>query len=180
MKILGALIAGGASRRFGSDKASALLSGRPLLEHVAEALREQANDVIVVGRDWPGLVSIADRPRPNLGPLGGICAALHFGQVGGYDMVVTAGCDILPLPDFRALFTTTVVTVVEDQPLLGCWPTAMAADLEQHLERSTNLSVYHWLDMVDAAHIELPGVHHNFNTPADLDRYADSLAIHRQ
>lgn len=178
MKMLGAIIAGGASRRFGSDKAIALLGGKALLDHVCDALRSQADAVIVVGREWPGLVSVADRPLPHLGPLGGICAALHHGLAGGYDYVLTAGCDILPLPDFSKWYGANVPTVVESQPLLGCWPCALALDLEKHLQATTNLSVYHWLDHVDANLISLSGVHHNFNTPADLAAYADSLAIH--
>jgi molybdenum cofactor guanylyltransferase len=178
VKILGAVIAGGASRRFGSDKASALLAGRPLLDHICDALRAQADGVIVVGRDWPGLTSVTDRPAPNLGPLGGICAALQYGLVNGFDAVLTTGCDILPLPDFADIYVADVPTVVEDQPLLGCWPCAMAPALEAHLKATTNLSVYHWLDLIDAAQIKISSNHHNFNTPADLAAYADSLAIH--
>lgn len=179
MKILGAIIAGGASRRFGSDKASALLAGRPLFDHVTDALRGQVDEVIVVGRQWPNLTSVTDRPAPNLGPLGGLCAALHYGLAGGFDAVVTAGCDMLPLPYFAGLYDEGAATVVEDQPLLGVWPCSLAPALEAHLTASTNLSVYHWLNLIDAKQIALTGQHHNFNTPADLAAYASSLAIHR-
>src|SRR3546814_6935480 len=41
VKLLGALIAGGQSRRFGSDKALAVIEGKPLLNHVIDALRSE-------------------------------------------------------------------------------------------------------------------------------------------
>jgi molybdopterin-guanine dinucleotide biosynthesis protein A len=53
VKRLGAIIAGGKATRFGSDKAAALLNGRPLIEHVADGLREQVDALIVCGRAWP-------------------------------------------------------------------------------------------------------------------------------
>ncbi|MBA3896663.1 MAG: NTP transferase domain-containing protein, partial [Sphingomonadaceae bacterium] len=63
--ILGAVLAGGASRRFGSDKALAMRDGRPLIAHVVDALATQVDAVVVCGRDWGGLPSIADRPAPG-------------------------------------------------------------------------------------------------------------------
>lgn len=96
--ILGAIIAGGQSRRFGSDKALAEIGGKPLLDHVAEALRRQTDALIVCGREWPGATSIPDRPAPDQGPLGGLCAALRHAADNGFDAVLTAGCDTLPVP----------------------------------------------------------------------------------
>ena len=67
--ILGAIMAGGAASRFGSDKALALFEGRPLIDHVAQALADQAAAVIVVGH-WPSSLAdhlqdwlAADQPR---------------------------------------------------------------------------------------------------------------------
>ncbi|RJF90565.1 molybdenum cofactor guanylyltransferase [Sphingomonas cavernae] len=98
MKVLGAIIAGGQSRRFGSDKALARIGGKTLLDHVAEALAAQTDALIICGREWPGLISIPDRPAPDQGPLGGLCAALRYAADNGFDAVLTAGCDTLPVP----------------------------------------------------------------------------------
>lgn len=106
--ILGAIIAGGQSRRFGSDKALAEIAGKPLLQRVADALGSQTDALIVCGREWPGLVSVPDRPGPDQGPLGGICAALHYAADHGFDAVLTAGCDTLPVPgDLTALLRSS-------------------------------------------------------------------------
>ncbi len=82
------ILAGGKSRRFGSDKARALLSGgstgrvgaKPLVLHVADALRGFAARITVVADrvgkyDDLGLKTIADI-EPGLGPLGGLATAL--------------------------------------------------------------------------------------------------------
>ncbi len=60
MRLLGAVLAGGQSRRFGSDKALALLDGRPLIAHVIAALAAQTEAVIVCGKEWGDWVP--DRP----------------------------------------------------------------------------------------------------------------------
>jgi len=48
--ILGAVLAGGQSSRFGSDKALAALGGRTLLERAVASLETHCDGVIVVGR----------------------------------------------------------------------------------------------------------------------------------
>ena len=43
-----AVLAGGESRRFGQDKARALLGGKPLVSHVFETLETLFEDVLIV------------------------------------------------------------------------------------------------------------------------------------
>ena len=42
------ILAGGTSRRFGSDKALAVLDGKPLLSHVLERLSDQTSGLIAI------------------------------------------------------------------------------------------------------------------------------------
>ena len=49
--ILGAVLAGGQSSRFGSDKALAELGGATLLERAVDALSAWCEKVVVVGRE---------------------------------------------------------------------------------------------------------------------------------
>ena len=99
MRTLGAVLAGGRSSRFGSDKALAMLDGRSLLDHAVAALRPHCDAVIVVGRG-----EIADWPRADMGPLGGIAGALIHAADQGFDQVLTASVDCVRLPaDLRAL-----------------------------------------------------------------------------
>ena len=97
-RILGAILAGGRSTRFGSDKALATLDGQALIDRVAEALAPQVDALIVVGRSHPGMTCIPDRPAPDLGPLGGIAAALHHAETHGFAQVLTVPCDAPSCP----------------------------------------------------------------------------------
>ncbi len=74
------ILAGGRSRRFGSDKARAMFQGQPLLGHVATLLEPVASRITVVADrackyDDLGFPTIADS-LPGLGPLAGLQTAL--------------------------------------------------------------------------------------------------------
>lgn len=171
MRLLGAVIAGGASRRFGSDKARALLSGRALLDHVADGLTAQTDAVIVVGREWPGRASVPDRPYPGLGPLGGLCGALAYAEAQGFDAVLTAGCDVLPVPVDLQTKLSSGPAVVAGQPLFGLWPTALCGSLDDYLACGGDRSQRGWAAHCQAREAILATPLHNFNTPADLALY---------
>ncbi|MDT0507065.1 NTP transferase domain-containing protein [Novosphingobium sp. MMS21-SN21R] len=72
--ILGAVLAGGLSTRFGSDKALAELGGETLLALSVKALEAHSDAVVIVGRNKGPACCIPDWPSPNSGPLGGLLA----------------------------------------------------------------------------------------------------------
>jgi molybdenum cofactor guanylyltransferase len=172
VKRLGAILAGGKASRFGSDKAAAMLCGRPLIERVADALRNQVDSVIVCGRDWPGIYSIDDLPTANLGPLGGLNAALQHAQHHGFAQVVTAGCDVLPVPEFPCTLSDERAVYVDRHYLFGVWPVALAATLDRHIRVQTDHSMRHWIATIDAHALKFDSVFHNLNTPDDVAKYA--------
>lgn len=172
MTVLGAILAGGKSVRFGADKAAALVDGRALIDHVADALAPQVDALVLCGRTWPGLTSIVDRPAPDLGPLGGLCAALHHAADQGFDHVLTAGCDVLPVPaDLRALLAGDGAATVVGQQLFGYWPAALAERLDAHLAAGTDRSIRGWIAACGARAVAIDTPLANLNTPADLDAY---------
>jgi molybdopterin-guanine dinucleotide biosynthesis protein A len=80
--LTGLLLAGGGSRRMGSDKTSPdfLVGGEPLAARALRALDEVCDEVIVASGDgirmaWLGLPQVADA-LPDSGPLGGLVAGL--------------------------------------------------------------------------------------------------------
>jgi molybdenum cofactor guanylyltransferase len=166
-RVLGAIIAGGNAKRFGSDKAAALLNGKALIDHVADGLRQQCDSLIICGRDWAGFESIADRPAADMGPLGGLCAALHYAAQHGFDEVVTAGCDVLPVP----LIPSTVPCVIEGHYLHGRWPAKLAGLLDKHLASQSDYSMRAWMRVIGAAQIPTDMVLHNLNSPQALRDY---------
>lgn len=164
--ILGAVLAGGRSRRFGSDKAMALLNGRTLLDHAMAALAPHVATVVICGRDG----GLADRPQADLGPLGGLNAALHHAAAQGFAGVLTTGCDMPVYPaELPAALIGAGAAVLEGQQLLGWWPAGLAPELDAHLAEENDRSIRGWLARVDARVVQMPGlVLPNINRPEDL------------
>ena len=163
---LGAILAGGASRRFGSDKALALVAGRPLIAHVAGALLAQCDALVICGRDWGGHASVADRPAGCLGPMAGLCAALSHAAAHGFADVLAAPCDLLGVEGAAGRLAPGP-TVAQGQWLLGLWPSDLAPTLEALLQREGAVSARRWMDVAGAAIRPVPDLR-NINSPADL------------
>lgn len=169
MRLLGAILAGGRSRRFGSDKALALLDGRALLDHAAAALGALVEGTVVCGRAQAGdLPAIPDRPAPDLGPLGGLCAALHHAAANGFDAVLTLPCDTPLLPPGLLARVATAPCYVAQTPVIGCWPAALAPQLDAFLRDSDNRSVRRWAEVAGVRAIDAGQDIPNVNRPADL------------
>jgi len=93
------ILAGGESRRFGSDKARALLFGEPLILQVAQTLARRVRSITVVAeRDDEyadlGLRTIGDR-EPGHGPVGGLARALA--DLDGDGWLLLVSCDLVGL-----------------------------------------------------------------------------------
>jgi len=99
------ILAGGASRRFGADKARHVWRGRALIEHVRQAVATVCDPVLVVGGAG------ADLPddTPGAGPLAALATA--FGHLPDDEIFLTA-CDL-------PLLTPPVVAAVVQAELLG-------------------------------------------------------------
>ena len=127
MRLLGAILAGGRATRFGSDKALAVLDGRPLIAHAADVVHEMASKIVVCGRDVApeGMETIPDWPTPDLGPLGGLCGALRYAAAHEFDAVLTIGCDtpVLPAGLLDRLTNSGGASFVRQTPIIGYWPT---------------------------------------------------------
>jgi molybdopterin-guanine dinucleotide biosynthesis protein A len=168
--VLGAVLAGGGSRRFGSDKAMALLHGKPLLAHAAEALGRHAQAVVLCGRTIAGFMCLADRPAADLGPLGGLNAALHHAAGHGFAGVLCTGCDMPVFPDALAqVLIGEGPAIVEDQYLIGYWPVSLAPMLDAHLAERGDRSVRGWLTVAQPRVVPAPQLP-NINTQEDLRR----------
>jgi molybdenum cofactor guanylyltransferase len=168
MRILGAILAGGQSRRFGSDKAEALFEGKALLDHVADALRPQTAELVIAGREWPGLTSVADIPEAGLGPLGGLAGALDYAERNGFDFVLSCGCDLLGVPVDLAIQLGAAPAIFDDLPIIGLWPAELANILPQWLSDPANRSVYRFADYVGAPRVVTPATLTNVNRVSDL------------
>lgn len=169
---MGALIAGGRATRFGSDKALALLAGRPLIGWAADVLAPFVADTVVCGRGWADLRVVADVPGPDLGPLGGLAGALLDAEARGYDAVVSIGCDMPWVPEgLVAGLVAARPAWCADAPVLGCWPVDLAQGLRAHLVAGGDRSVRRWGAGVGGVAVAAPAPLPNLNTPVDLTVY---------
>ncbi len=191
--LLGAILAGGLSRRFGSPKADAPLSGASLLEHARDLLSPLTTRLAVVGGDSGsasrvGLDLVPDE-TPGLGPIGGLATALSLAQREGLDGSFVLACDTpliegALLRDLLALWDGHSVLVPESkgplgvEPLCGVYPVAA---LPQVLaaSRASDRSMGALLDGVTLRALPLSRVQQhgdpdvlflNINRPGDLSR----------
>jgi len=168
---LGAVLAGGRSSRFGSDKAMAVWRGRPLIDHAIDALRPMVDDLVICGRTHGDIVAITDLPAPDMGPLGGLNAALHHAQAQGFDLVLSVGCDtpLLPPALLERLLGAPGPAYVANLPVIGCWPVGLAGELDTFLRENRKHAIRAWAASVSAEPIDWPTLA-NVNEPADLRR----------
>ena len=120
--IAGAILAGGVSSRFGSNKALALLDRKPVIRHVADILAP-IFPTCLLSTNTPeayaflGLPTVADI-FPRSGPLGGIHAVLNA-IVEPRAFIV--GCDMPLLDPFLIRFLCTLAEQNDLDAVLP-WP----------------------------------------------------------
>lgn len=108
----GVVLAGGASRRMGQDKAALVLEGETMLARVVARLATATREVLVVGpaaraRLVPGVRVVPDARR-GLGPLGGIYSAL---LAAGTSRAFVVACD---MPFVRPALVRYLLDLAQD------------------------------------------------------------------
>ncbi len=166
--ILGCVLAGGLSTRFGSDKALAELDGHTLIARAVDALSGWCEHVVVVGRETAPAPTLPDWPRAGMGPLAGIAAALHLARDEGYEAVLTCGVDSAVLPDDLAELLAPAPAYLADQPVIGLWPASAVEAIEAILTSEGRHSMRQFAEAIGARAMNSPVKSANINTPADL------------
>ena len=166
--ILGVVLAGGGSTRFGSDKALAELGGHTLLNRAFDTLTGFCELVVIAGRERGPGHCIPDWPRPGMGPLAGIAAALHLARDEGYASVLSCGVDSLGLPENLLELISPGPAYVESQPVVGHWPTGTVEAIESLLLSEGRHSMLAFAEAIGARPVKIGAKPANINTPADL------------
>jgi molybdopterin-guanine dinucleotide biosynthesis protein A len=166
--ILGAVLAGGAASRFGSDKALAELGGRTLIARAVDTLSGWCEHVIVVGRAQAPAPTLPDWPREGMGPLGGIAAALHHARDEGYEAVLTCAVDSVGLPEDLPELLGPAPACLAAQPVVGIWPAGAAAAIEAILAGEGSHAMRRFAEAIGARLVECAVPPGNINTQDDL------------
>ena len=144
--VRGYVLAGGASRRFGADKALVEFAGRTLLSRMCELVAATTGSVHVVapaGRYNNQALSLVEDRWPDEGPLGGIITAIRATQESnsGEPWNLMVSCDMpfltrewLEYLAARAAANHAEVVVPRStlglEPLCACWRTSARSSLQ--------------------------------------------------
>ena len=112
--ISGVILAGGQSRRMGTNKAFLMAGGRPLIAWVMERVRVLTRDVVLVTNDPEPYRILGGHTTGDLLPGGGALSGLHVGlatAAHGWSLVV--GCD-MPLLNLDLLRYMISLTPYQD------------------------------------------------------------------
>lgn len=201
--IVGVVLAGGASRRMGADKALVPFAGATLAERVVARLRPQV-DAVALARDprfevppaLAGLLRLADPPPGGEGPLSGILAGLMWARALGAVRLQVVPVDTPFLPSdlvqrlARAVPGDAIAVAASEgrmHPVVALIPTRFVQDLAEVLAASGGRSVVRWLERSPVATVPFEAVtigerrvdpFLNLNTPAELAAAAAAQAKH--
>lgn len=192
---VGVLLAGGAGRRIGGDKAVVELLGRPLLEYPLTVLREALGDGdvrVVAKRDTVlpplgGRAGVWIEPDEPRHPLAGILHALKLAR-GRPVLVVAGDLPLLTVAVLRALVdcdlegSPAVIASAGGrlQPLCAVYAPAAARLLSPAVESSVRMTEA--VEALGARIVELPDERpfFNVNAPDDLLQAAAMLEAERR
>jgi len=196
--MIGTVLAGGKSRRFGRNKAVELFEGERLIERQIRTLRSLFPEVMIIA-NTPELyldlnVTIVQDVIPGRGPLGGIYTGLLFAQ--GESIFVTA-CDMPFLQPsvirrMLDLFSghDVVVPRLGDylEPLHGMYSPRCLPHIKRMLDRE-DLQVIRFFPSLKVAYLDEEEIREldpaglsffNINTPEDLKRAGELLSAEKR
>jgi len=184
----GFILAGGASRRMGRDKAQIPWGGGTLLTHAIEQMEPVASEVSIVGTLTAEnlAVPVLTDKIPGLGPLAGIHSALSR-STSDWNLILAVDLPLVTpellawIADFRVVASqTAIVPRVSSrlQPLCAIYHRKILPQIDQALVRRES-SIRRLLERLGTRIIEedqliasgfAPEMLFNVNTPEDLER----------
>lgn len=142
--ITGIILAGGQSRRMGSDKGLIVWQGKPFVQHIIEALQAVTEEVIIISnqpqyQDF-GCPCYTDM-IPDKGPLGGLYTGL-FHSKSSHNIVLSCDVPLVSPPLLQLLIdaispSTEAVQLVEEaqsHPLIACYHQSVLPIIENQLQ----------------------------------------------
>jgi molybdenum cofactor guanylyltransferase len=188
MKVIGAIIAGGQSRRMeGREKAFLTLAGKKILAHVIARAEPQVDQLVINANGNPArflefsLEVVPDALTSLTTPLAGLHAALQFTKSVDADVLVTVPSDtpFLPFDLVARLLEKTgtngaaiAASGGQEHYIIGAWKTELLDGLASAIARDNLFRVRDWAHSVSAQKVEWPVEPHdpffNVNAPEDL------------
>ena len=190
-KILGVVLAGGKSRRFGEDKNQVKLGNLTLLDHVLSKISNEFNEILIVSNyniriKELGKIHLIPDFVNDQGPLAGVLSAMKWIKEKNkeYKWIATFPSDT---PFFDKLIIDRYKKKIEDSTSLlyflksnekrhnifGLWSIDLIETLENDLIKNNFRKVEDWANKIGVETINIEGgkfdTFLNINTKKDLE-----------
>ena len=189
--ILGVILAGGKSSRFGSNKSLSKLANNKLIEHVINKIDSYFPKILIVSNDSNLKIEnkkikiIKDCIEGYLGPLVGVLSAMKYANSykNKYKWIITFPCDT---PFFNSIIIKKMFEKINSAEkkiyfikekkqrhnIFGMWSTSLEKTLEDDLNNNFR-KVDLWADKIGCSFIEKDVQNKNeflnINTKEDLE-----------
>ena len=193
-KILGVVLAGGKSLRFGEDKSQVKLNNKSLIDHILSEILTEFKELLIVSNNSIEFnksenISITSDFKNNLGPLGGVLTAMKWIKDNNKDYQW-----ISTFPTDTPFFKNQILKDFHDKinlkngklffiksnntrhNIFGLWSIDLADKLEKDLENGDR-KVEDWANKVGVNIIDMQFEKNdpffNINTKEDLEKAKD-------
>ncbi len=186
--ILGVILAGGKSKRFGEDKSKAKLNGKTLLEHTLDKIKSKFNKIIIVSNNkiLKDYITINDYIDGQLGPLVGVLSAMKWIKKNNYsyNWIATFPCDT-PFFNISLIDKFVEASKLNDSLLyfvkseekrhniFGLWSLKLIETLENDIMQNNYRKVESWANKIGVKTINIPykeiDPFFNINTKEDFE-----------
>ena len=195
--ILGIILAGGKSSRFGEDKSTAKLGNKTLLDHTVNKIENEFNEILVISNNKEfnfknnKIHVVEDCIEGQLGPLVGILTAMKWVKKNNknYKWIASFPCDT---PFFDMKFVSELKIKIKETSkkliflnsnkkrhnIFGLWSMDLIEILEKDIKNSFR-KVELWADKIGYENININEEKFdrflNINTKKDLEKAKENL-----
>ena len=190
--ILGIILAGGKSSRFGEDKSTAKLGNKTLLDHTVNKIENEFNEILVISNNKEfnfknnKIHVVEDCIEGQLGPLVGILTAMKWVKKNNknYKWIASFPCDT---PFFDMKFISELKIKIKETSkkliflnsdkkrhnIFGLWSVDLIETLEEYIKNGLR-KVEIWADKIGYENININtkefDMFLNINTKEDLKK----------
>ena len=191
--ILGIILAGGKSRRFGENKSNVMLGNKTLLEHAINKLENNFEEILIISKDKneyrfknKKIMVIEDCIEGQLGPLVGILTAMKWAKSNkrNYKWIASFPCDtpffdanLIKLLKLKSEKTSKKLIFINSDNkrhnIFGLWSMELINNLEKDINNNFR-KVEIWANKIGFETIDIKTNKFdkflNINTKEDLDK----------
>ena len=195
--IIGIILAGGKSSRFGEDKSNIRLGNKTLLDHTIDKIEKEFNEVLIISNNKnynfknKKIYTIKDCIEGQLGPLVGILTAMKWVKENkkNYRWIISFPCDT-PFFDTKLITKLKLKTKETSKKLVflnsdkkrhnifGLWSVDLIETLEKDIKNNYR-KVEIWADKVGYESININKEKFdkflNINTKEDFEKAKENI-----